>query len=70
MLPSKAPQDQKREVTAAERARGTAAEFQWIRSWRNAVQLLEHTRYPDRAGIALDPDVPLVLRYRLSAAPG
>lgn len=24
----------------------------------------------DRAGIALDPDVPLVLRYRLSAAPG
>jgi hypothetical protein len=47
------PQDQKREVPAAERARGTAAEFQWIRSWRNAVQLLEHTRYPDRAGIAV-----------------
>lgn len=47
------PQDQKREVPTIERARGTTAEFRWIRSWRNAVQLLEHTRYPDRAGIAV-----------------
>lgn len=29
-----------------------------------------HHPLADRAGIALDPEVPLVLRYRLSAAPG
>lgn len=29
-----------------------------------------HHPLADRAGIALDPDAPLVLRYRLSAAPG
>jgi hypothetical protein len=43
-------QDQKR-AAAIERARGSAAEFQWIRTWRNAVGLLEHTRYTDRVGI-------------------
>ncbi|HEY5878153.1 MAG TPA: helix-turn-helix domain-containing protein [Nakamurella sp.] len=45
-------QDQK-ERAAAERARGTAAEYQWIRSWRNAAGLLEHTRYPDRGGLGV-----------------
>lgn len=45
-------QDQKEKVVS-ERARGTAAEYQWIRGWRNAVGLLEHTRYGDRGGIGL-----------------
>jgi hypothetical protein len=35
-----------------DRARGSAAEYQWIRTWRNALQLLEHARYGDRAGLA------------------
>jgi hypothetical protein len=34
-----------------QRARGTPAEFQWIRSWWSALSLVEHDRYTDRAGI-------------------
>ena len=34
-----------------QRARGTPAEFQWIRTWWSALGLLEHDRYTDRAGI-------------------
>ena len=34
-----------------QRARGTPAEFQWIRTWWSALGLLEHDRYADRAGI-------------------
>jgi len=30
--------------------RGTAAEYQWIRTWRNALMLLELDRYGDRSG--------------------
>lgn len=33
--------------------RGTAAEYQWIRTWWSAVQLLEPSRYASRAGIGL-----------------
>jgi hypothetical protein len=47
------PLQDQQERAAADRARGTAAEYQWIRSWRNAVGLLEHTRYPDRGGIGV-----------------
>jgi hypothetical protein len=43
--------DQDQQKAAGARARGSAAEFQWIRTWRNAVGLLEPTRYTDRAGI-------------------
>jgi len=35
-----------------QRTRGTPAEYQWIRTWWNALALLEHTRYTDRAGIS------------------
>ena len=41
-------QDQQQQ---AGHARGSAAEYQWIRTWRNAFRLLEHLRYTDRAGI-------------------
>ena len=34
-----------------QRARGTPAEYQWIRTWWSALGLLEHDRYADRAGI-------------------
>jgi hypothetical protein len=34
-----------------QRARGTPAEFQWIRSWWSALGLLEHDRYAGRSGI-------------------
>src|SRR6478735_10630637 len=34
-----------------QRARGTPAEFQLIRTWWSALGLLEHDRYADRAGI-------------------
>ena len=34
-----------------QRARGTPAEYQWIRTWWTALGLLEHDRYTDRAGI-------------------
>jgi hypothetical protein len=33
-----------------QRTRGTPGEYQWIRSWWTALGLLEHTRYPGRAG--------------------
>jgi DNA-binding transcriptional ArsR family regulator len=42
--PSDSDQDQ-------QRARGTPAEFQWIRTWWSALGLLEHDRYTGRAGI-------------------
>ena len=43
--PSVSNQDQ-------QRTRGTPAEYQWIRTWWNALGLLEHTRYTDRPGIS------------------
>src|SRR4029079_5671906 len=33
-----------------QRTRGTPAEYQFLRTWWNALALLEHTRYTDRAG--------------------
>jgi hypothetical protein len=32
-------------------ARGSPAEYRWLRTWWTALSLLEHTRYGDRAGI-------------------
>jgi DNA-binding transcriptional ArsR family regulator len=34
-----------------QRARGTPAEYQWLRTWWSALGLLEHDRYTDRGGI-------------------
>ena len=34
-----------------QRSRGSTAEYQWLRTWWNALHLLEHDRYANRAGL-------------------
>ncbi|WP_188943333.1 helix-turn-helix domain-containing protein [Nakamurella endophytica] len=46
-------QDHRHIDDSIQQRRGTAAEYQWIRSWWTALQLLEHRRYTGRSAVAL-----------------